>query len=211
MPDATEWLVEYLDSESETRYERIAERDDAIEYLRQLVGQGKTAFLYQRIDFTVQIGVTVKAPRKRRKTPPPADQPGSDSPTGPGNGEAGEPIPREGRSPADVRGAVHGEAVPGTASDCRESTEESRAPDSGDASDGEKDGAPKPEPAPIPLWDCEARLDSAPPCPGPIHYDTFTHGRFCSVHMPAIQIAGRMELHRRNHARNRPVRVAHAG
>lgn len=90
MPDATEFLIEYLDSESETRYERIADSDDAIEYLRQLVGQGKAAILYQRVPFEVQIGVTVKAPRKRRKTPSPADKPASDPPTGPGNGEAGE-------------------------------------------------------------------------------------------------------------------------
>jgi hypothetical protein len=111
MPDATEWLVEYFDSDTGTNYEHIEERDDAIAYLRQLVGQGRAATLYQRVPFEVQIGVTVKAPRKRRKSPSPADKPGSDTPTGPGNGEAGDHSSNAGGM---VPGGAHNPAVAGS-------------------------------------------------------------------------------------------------
>src|SRR4051812_41644710 len=187
MPDATEWLIEYTDSDGEDRHDHIADREHAIEYLRQLIGQGKTATLYQRVPFEVQIGVTVKAPRKRRKTPSPADKPGSDTPTGPGNGEAGEPKGAAGPDAQDVNGA-------------------------------DTSGAPAPLPNPVgpsnpagPARDCEARLDSAPACPGPVTWDSLSCGWFCGLHMAAIPPSGRIEMHRRHASRNRPVRVAHAG
>jgi hypothetical protein len=83
MPESLEWLVEYRD-DGEPMFEHIASRDDAIDYVRQLVGQGRVAVLYQRVPFEVKVNVTVKAPRTRRKTPAPPL-------TGPGNGEAVEP------------------------------------------------------------------------------------------------------------------------
>lgn len=182
MPDATEFLIEYLDSESETRYERIADSDDAIEYLRQLVGQGKAAILYQRVPFEVQIGVTVKAPRKRRKTPSPADKPDSDAPSGPGNGEAGEP-----EGAASPQAAERGGTVPAGAETVEPTT------------------SPVVLPAPAAsLWVCEANFPDDLPCPGPVEFDPATRGRFCGLHA-AVPEAFRREMHRLHKHRNAPA------
>jgi len=73
--------------------------------------------------------------------------------------QAAQDIPPRGERLADS-GTVHGEAVPGTASDRRDSPEENRATSCGDAFDAEKDGAREPETAPALFLNC-----LAPECP----------------------------------------------
>jgi hypothetical protein len=187
MPDATEcWLVE-IEEESGSRYEHVAGHDEVTAFLRELVQRGETVILYQRVPFEVQIGVTVKAPRKRRKTPPSADKPDpAPPPTGPGNGEAGEPEGAAGPDAQDVNGA-------------------------------DTSGAPAPLPNtagtsnPASPFSCEARFDGDPSCSGHVERDPVTGGWFCALHMQCIPLSGRAEYHRRHASRNRPVRVAHAG
>lgn len=188
MPDATgEWLVEYSSPDDiGSAYDHFDTIEKATDYLRGLARQGETATLYVRVPFEVQIGVTVKAPRKRRKTPPPADKPGSDTPTGPGNGEAGEPKGAAGPDAQDVNGA-----------------DTSGAP------------APLPNTAgpsnPAGPFSCEARFDGDPLCPGPAGRDPVTGGAFCAFHIVHVPERHRREMHRLHASRNRPVRVAHAG
>lgn len=67
MPDTLEWLVEHPDALGETVYDHVASREDAIEFLRKLIGEGKTGSLYQRVPFTTRVDVTVQARRTRKK------------------------------------------------------------------------------------------------------------------------------------------------
>jgi hypothetical protein len=160
MPDATEWLVNHVDDDGE-QYSRIADREDAIAYLRQLVLRGKAAALYQRVSFEVDVEVTVKAPRRRRKNSPPALEPASASPTGPGNGEAGEP-----------KGAASPNAT------------EAKGADTSDAPARSPIAAGMSNPAsPVFPWTCEARFDGDPDCLGQVWPDPATHGHFCEFHV----------------------------
>jgi hypothetical protein len=184
MPDATEFLVESRDQDGAPEFDHFDTIEEATLFLRERIERGhRDAMLYQRVPFEVQIGVTVKAPRKRRKTPSPADKPGSDTPTGPGNGEAGEP--KGAASPSSLR--VNG----------REESEVRVADPT----------------APLVLasvYSCEARFDGDPACPGPVAFDPISRGHFCGLHV-GIPESGRLELHRKHASRNHPVRVAHAG
>jgi hypothetical protein len=92
MPDATEWLVESRDQDGNPEFDHFDTLEEATLFLRERIERGhRDAMLYQHVPFEVQIGVTVKAPRKRRKNSPPAHDPDPAPPlTGPGNGAAGE-------------------------------------------------------------------------------------------------------------------------
>jgi hypothetical protein len=189
MPDATgEWLVEFVTSEQHTVYERFRNVNDAIPFLHKVLGMGQRPRLYRETPITLTIDVggeaPVKAPRKRRKTPPPADKPGSDTPTGPGNGEAGE-LKEGAAGPVaqDVALAQRGESGQGAAPGATASNLAS------------------------PFYYCEAVFDHDVSCPGDLTLDPVSRGWFCPIHI-GIPESNRREFHRRHASRNRPVRVA---
>ncbi|HEY2848333.1 MAG TPA: hypothetical protein VGI97_00520 [Gemmatimonadaceae bacterium] len=180
MPDATEmeWLVTHRE-ESETQYDYFATEEKATYFLRGLVGKAQYALLYQRIDFTVQVDVTVHGPRRRRKK------------------EAKDSGKEDDHATGRVTPTKEGAATP--------RAEEVQGADTS--------GAPAPVPNTTsnlagPVFDCEVdRYAGDGPCIGPIVYDPESKARLCGLHMTAATSV-RAEWHRRNRARNRPVRVA---
>lgn len=206
MSGATEWLVEHDDPDDiGTAYEHIASREDAVAYLRQLVAQGKTAALYQLVPFEAKIDVTLHAPRKRKRdaelakpTPPPRSAPDE-------KGAIDLPVEEAaGDSTSEVEGAAWPHAADAQGASAAEASAPTQPPTAGAANPA----------SPVSVFDCEARFDHDPVCPGPAVFDPATRGRFCSVHI-AVEETFRREMHRLHGDRNRPLapiaRLAHVG
>jgi hypothetical protein len=113
------------------------------------------------------------------KTPPPARTKETPRPpTDPGESEAGEP-----------EGAASARAEQGLAS--------------------AESGAHRIDPPTVsnltsPVFDCEARFEHDPVCPGPVAFDPVSKGRFCGLHAQ-IPEGHRREMHRLHGSRNRPL------
>src|SRR4051812_24375760 len=72
MPDATEcWLVEYVDTDKRTVFDRFANVNEAIPCLHRVLASGQRPRLYRETPITLTIDVggeaPVKSPRRRRK------------------------------------------------------------------------------------------------------------------------------------------------
>lgn len=116
------------------------------------------------------------------KTPPPARTKETPRPpTDPGESEAGEPK--------------------GVADRLRESVEAGGTPAPLTVGNG---GAAEQPTSPVSVWDCEARFEHDPVCPGPAVFDPVSKGRFCGLHAQ-IPEGHRREMHRLHGFRNRPL------
>jgi hypothetical protein len=117
------------------------------------------------------------------KTPPPARTKETPCPpTDPGESEAGEP---EGAASAHAEQELARVA-------------------SGAYDLGSPTAGPNQPVSPVSVWDCEARFEHDPVCPGPAVFDPVSKGRFCGLHAQ-IPEGHRREMHRLHGHRNRPL------
>jgi hypothetical protein len=117
------------------------------------------------------------------KTPPPARTKETPRPpTDPGESEAGEP-----------KGAASARAEQGLAS-----------AESGAHRIDPSTVSNLTSPVSVSVFDCEARFEHDPVCPGPVAFDPVSKGRFCGLHAQ-IPEGHRREMHRLHGHRNRPL------
>lgn len=105
---------------------------------------------------------------------------------GPGNGEAGD-------------NAQDGPGAPRAGKLSRSGA----GGDNGASCSARGDETP-PVPSSINVFDCEARFEHDPVCPGPEVFDPVSKGRFCGLHAQ-IPEGHRREMHRLHGHRNRPL------
>lgn len=67
MPDLREWLVVEIAADNANAFYDFGSLEEATMFLRSVIGEGKKAQIYQHVPFTVNVDVTVQAPRKRRR------------------------------------------------------------------------------------------------------------------------------------------------
>lgn len=169
MPDETwTWLVEYVDLDKRTVYERFKNVDDAIPFLHKVLGSGQRPRPYKQVPVSLTIDVGIDTPKRRHRKKE--------------SKEAGAADSHAARSAA----VDPGEAVHGPGGDAATPTASNLA-------------------SPVNVWDCEARFDNDPACPGPAEFDPVTKGRFCGFHLAQVPDGHRREMHRLHGHRNRPT------
>lgn len=67
MPDTLEWLVEFVDLDKRTVYERFATVDKAIPFLHKVLGSGQRPRLYKQVAVSLTIDVGIDTPKRRHR------------------------------------------------------------------------------------------------------------------------------------------------